>query len=363
LRYEITIEQAGKTPLETAPFASINITEVRFAGRYADGTTGGYSEKLLNNMTFMTPRIFCDHLATESKKIKLDFKIFDPNGRMLTGVDPGYTFSDEITARGNLQQNDIVDVSQWGAETGSVFATTGNYTFEIWCSGVNMFSTSFEVVKAEQIPISPVPTTSYTSDVSVTPDTSPASSVSPVYTASPVSRLKASAGIKAGLNLSTIANGMTDIEFLPEMKLDFHAGILVNLNFGYKENTPGFFGLQTELLYSRQGFTQKGNVVTFNYLTVPLLAKLYLYQGFNLEIGPWFGFLLGVDPNSTEINENIIQISGLKGGKDAGVAVGIGHDFNIGLVVGVRYQHGLSDMANNILWTNRNIAVSLGWKF
>ena len=473
LRYEITIDQTGKTPVETSDCTSIKIIDVQFAGTYADGARGGYGEKLFNHMTFMIPRINLDHLAMESKKIKLDFKIFDPNGRLLSGSDSGYTFSDEITARGNLQKNDMVDVSQWGAGNATAFAATGKYTFEIWCSGVKLFSTGFEVFPK---PVSPnatikitgvqfmgryadgtagdfdkilynhmtflVPRISYTNltegnkmlqldfrlldpsgslmapvsgnnwfkeitvsgniqqaDVFDVPEwgaanatafaqtghyqfeircsgvslfstsfevvkpSSPVSPTSSISSASPASSLKVSAGIKAGLNMSTISNEMTDIEFLPDMKPAFHAGILLNLNFGYKNNVPGFFGLQTELLYSQQGFALNGNNINFNYITVPLLAKLYLYQGFNFELGPWFGFLLGVDPNSTVIKENNIQLSGLKGGKDAGIAAGIGYDFNFGLVVGARYQHGLSDMASNLLWTNRNIAVSLGWKF
>ena len=478
LRYEITITQAGKASVETSGCASIKINEVQFAGTYADGARSAHGEKLFNHMTFMIPRINLDHLAMESNKIKLDFKIFDPDGRLLSGSDSGYTFSDEITARGNLQKNDMADVSQWGAGIGTAFAATGKYTFEIWCSGANLFSTGFEIFPK---PVSPhenikitdvqfmgkyadgtagdfgkilynhmtflVPRISYTHltegnkmlqldfrlldpsgnlmapvsgsnwireitvsenmqqtgvvDVSewgsanatafaqtghyqfeircsgvslfstsfeVVKPVSPASPASTVSPASPIpsaspARLKAGAGIKAGLNLSTVSNGMTDLDFLPDMMPAFHAGILLNLNFGYKNDTPGFFGLQTELLFSRQGFSLYGNDVIFNYITVPFLAKLYLYQGFNLEVGPWFGYLFGVDPNSTVISDNNIQLSGLKGGKDAGVAAGIGYDFKFGLVIGARYQHGLSDLASNLLWTNRNIAVSLGWKF
>jgi tricorn protease-like protein len=63
------------------------------------------------------------------------------------------------------------------------------------------------------------------------------------------------------------------------------------------------------------------------------------------------------------ISEKNIKLSDLKGGKDVGVAAGIGYDFHFGLVAGARYLLGLSDVSNNLLWTNNVIAISLGWKF
>jgi len=186
---------------------------------------------------------------------------------------------------------------------------------------------------------------------------------SPVSSISPASVIKVSVGIKAGLNLANISNNMTIIDFLPEVKPDFHAGILLNLNFGYRKNKPGLFGLQPEALYSRQGFSVNGEKINFDYITVPLMIKLYAYQGLNFEFGPWVSYLLTVSPDATAIDGRNINLSDLKGGKDAGIAVGAGYDFNFGLIVGARYLHGLSDMAGNLLWKNQVIAVSLGWKF
>ena len=474
LRYEISVEQAGKTVAEVPVSASIKITDVRFAGKYADGATGGYGEKLSGNMTFLLPQITCDHLVAESKKIKLDFKILDPNGKLLSGTGSGYTWSEEITSRGNLQKNDVFDVSQWGDSNGTTFAATGKYAFEIWCSGVNLFTTSFEVFPksvppCESIKITGVQmkgkyadnttsdygtplynhltfllpkisgillteesktirfdfrvldpdgrqlalssgdawqtettfhgsinqscvfdvpewgsgnavtfaktgvyqfqiwcsgvslfTTSFEIVSKPKPVQTPSSSSS---SSSSASGVKAGVGFKAGLNLTTINNDMYDIHFSPEMKPGFHAGLLFNLNFGYRDQTPGFFGIQLEGLYSRQGFKVNGNAVNFDYITFPLLFKLYVYQGLNIEMGPWISYLFAVNPSSMEIGDKRITLSDLESGKDAGIAAGIGYDFNSGLVLGARYQHGLSEMANNLLWTNRGFAISLGWKF
>ena len=463
LTYEVTIEQAGKTSSETPASESLKVTNVQFAGKYADGSSKGYGEALFNNMTFLIPRITCDHLAQESRKIKLDFKILDAAGKLLPGADAEYTFSEEITARGNLQQNDVFDVSEWGAPTGTAFAVAGKYTFEIWCAGVNMFSTGFEVLPKPVSPLESIKITDvrfkgkYAGDTSgdfgmplynnmtfliprITCDhlttevvkirldfrvTGPdgniinmdsggsteittrgilyqgnvfdvselgsgsgatfaktgtyrfeilSTGVSLFSTSFVVvekaqtkptetTRLKASAGVKAGLNLSSISNEMTDYKFSPKMKTAFHAGIFFNLNLGYQPQKPGLLSLQPELLFSRQGFAVNGNAINFDYITLPVMVKLYVYQGLNVEMGPWISFLMAVKPNSQEIDGVEYILSGLKGGKDAGVAFGLGYDLNPGLMMGARYQHGLSDMANNLLWTNRVIQIYAGWKF
>ena len=351
LTYEVTIVQEGKTIVEIPAYKRIKITEVTFAGKYTDDTSKGYDDAMYNNMTFLLPRITFDHLSMDTPTITLDFKILDPNGTLLTGTGSGYTYSDEITLRGNLQQNDVMEVAEWGDGNGTVFAATGTYTFEIWCAGTTLFSTSFEVLPK------PIPPEEKTEIVE---EAKPASPISP---ASSVSQTKLGIGIKAGVNLATISNNTTGISFSPEMKPDFHAGIFLNVNFGYQNQKPGLFGLQPEILYSRQGFAVNGEKINFDYITVPLMVKLYVYEGFNIELGPWVGYLLSVNPTSTSIDGNNIQLSDLKGGKDVGIAAGIGYESGLGLVVGARYQYGLSDMAGNLQWKNTVIAISLGWKF
>ena len=185
-------------------------------------------------------------------------------------------------------------------------------------------------------------------------------------------------GIKGGLNLSDISNNTTDIVFAPNIKFGYHAGVFLNIRFGSKSyfRDQSFVGLQPELSYSHQGFVVNGNAINFNYITVPLMVKLNFgktkFKGnFNFEFGPCFNYLIEVSPNSMEITNGYdffsevvtLNLSDLKSGKDLGVAAGIGYEFGFGLIVGARYNHGLFDMAKNLLWKNRVAAVSLGWKF
>jgi hypothetical protein len=173
-------------------------------------------------------------------------------------------------------------------------------------------------------------------------------------------------GLKAGANISSISNG-TEIDFSPGMKTDFHFGAVANFHFGARnEGSPvgtGYFGLQPELLYSRQGFVVDGETVGLDYLTVPIMAKYYVTKSLSIEAGPYFSYLFGASPNTAVIEGTQIAISDLKGGMDAGLGVGAGYELKNGLNFGARYYLGLSDVANNLAWKNNVIAVSIGWLF
>ena len=174
----------------------------------------------------------------------------------------------------------------------------------------------------------------------------------PIYT-TPKSKLKTSFGVLGGLNLANISGA----DFSPKMKTGFHIGALLNIRFG------ALLGLQPELLFSQQGFKTNDDNCTFNYLSLPIMIKLYISNGLHIAAGPYFSYLLGVSPESITVNGPKAVISDLKGGLDAGACLGVGYDTALGLTVGARYMLGLSDLAGNIGWKNNVISVSVGWMF
>jgi len=405
LTAEVKIRQEAR---KMADFEKIKITDVQFFGKYDDNSI---VTDLYDDMASLRPRITIDNLSNDNKIIKMDFKIFDPEGTLLQGSDSGYTWSAKIVLDENFQSGDAIEIPEWVNSSGTAFATPGKYQFEIWGSGVQLFSTPFEVVQRLVLEVLPqylafhkeggeksVTVTTNVSEwsvvkcpswctirqndkiLSVTCDenigTTGRNDVITIAAGAqqveipidqagkmiPEDRFKVSAGVKAGLNLANISNDESDIVFTPKMKPDFHAGIFADLLFNYRKIK---FGIQPEALYSRQGFIFDGNAVNFQYITVPLMAKLYL-RDFNIEIGPWISYLFSISPSSTQLDEYNVALSDLKGGKDVGVAVGVGYDFDLDFIVltiGARYHYGLSDMANNLQWKNRVIAISLGVKF
>ena len=277
-------------------------------------------------------------------------------------------------------------VVSWNAVSGAIRyrvyrsnSATGNYQIEGVSTGTS-YTDNSPVIGNNFYRVSAISSSgresSLSSNVSATISriTTPYTPYTPSVTTTNESSMtvKSSIGIKAGMNLSTISNKTNNVDFSPKIKIGFHAGMILDLRFGRKKS---IFGLQPELLYSHQGFVFDDDAVSFNYITLPLMAKLnlYTYSG-NLyfELGPYFSYLMAVSPNSLEITTEKfdffskaidLNLQDLKNGKDVGVAAGVGYEFDFGLIIGVRYNYGLSDMAKNLQWQNNIALVSVGWKF
>jgi hypothetical protein len=103
-------------------------------------------------------------------------------------------------------------------------------------------------------------------------------------------------GIKAGLNASTIA---LENESASEQKKKFRYGAMGG--FSYEIATPKFFAVDIELLYSLIGNNLKyenplgeGRITTyFHYVNLPVLAKFYIGDIFNLYAGGFVGVAAG----------------------------------------------------------------------
>lgn len=146
-------------------------------------------------------------------------------------------------------------------------------------------------------------------------------------------------GLKGGLNFTMIAGDDTE-EF--DGRMAFHAGVVAEFQISEK------FSFQPELLYSSQGdkMTSEGMDVDFklDYLNIPLLAKYYVAEGFSLEAGPQFGFLLS---SKVEAGGVSIDIKDMMKGIDFGVDFGVGYKLENGLNFAARYNLGLSNIVEN----------------
>jgi hypothetical protein len=88
-------------------------------------------------------------------------------------------------------------------------------------------------------------------------------------------------GVRAGVNISTISGDYYD----SSTQTGYYAGI-------YKEIpvVKDIFFIQPEIQYSSQGFSSDLADYTIDYITVPVLAKVYVVKLLSFETGPQFGF-------------------------------------------------------------------------
>jgi opacity protein-like surface antigen len=178
-------------------------------------------------------------------------------------------------------------------------------------------------------------------------------------------------GVKGGLNIANFGGDAEDTKSL----IGFHVGGFAEFKLSEK------FAIQPELLYSAQGakieesFEDESfeSKLSLGYLNIPVMAKFYVAEGFSLEAGPQIGFLLSAKSKWEETFEGE-TVSGDTDVKDAyksidfGVNFGAGYNFTENLSAGVRYNLGLSNIAENedgddFKLTNNVFSISIGYKF
>jgi hypothetical protein len=157
-------------------------------------------------------------------------------------------------------------------------------------------------------------------------------------------------GIKGGINFSNM-NNINDNSY-KTIKTGINFGLLAEISLSDK------FSIQPEILYSTQGVktdvyliapaypgpgpifgssTEKGKYI-FNYIQIPILAKVYLIKNLSFEIGPSFNFLTKSEQKSD--SQTFINI-----GKDFefGGALGLSFKINKTLFVSSRFFKGFSN--------------------
>lgn len=173
-------------------------------------------------------------------------------------------------------------------------------------------------------------------------------------------------GVKAGLNMSTLSNGLDGVDPGFSMGMGFRIGGLVNLRWGQRtENSlpgTGWFGLQPEILFSSMQVKTDVENIKFQTLQVPIMAKFYPTAQLSIEAGPEFTYIMSTSPDDITFGGTQIKTGDIKG-MTIGIGAGVAYDFNFGLTIGARYSYAFNKMAKNLDWKNSNIQITVGWIF
>ena len=162
-------------------------------------------------------------------------------------------------------------------------------------------------------------------------------------------------GVKAGVNF---ANGSGD-DF---EDLDSRTGLVIG---GFaKFQVAEKFAFQPEILYSAQGakYSESGyeETLKLNYLNIPLMGKLYVTEGLSLQAGPQVGFLMSAKYAFEEdgISADIDVKDDMKG-LDFGLNFGVGYELPMGLGFDLRYNLGLTNVADNDEADGKNAVLQI----
>ncbi len=173
-------------------------------------------------------------------------------------------------------------------------------------------------------------------------------------------------GLKGGVNLSKfdINKGASNID----NRTGFNGGAFALIKLTK-------IGIQPEVLFSKQGSSYKVNTTdykaNFDYINVPIMLKLYLAAGLNIQLGPQFGFLSTSELINTATGVKDPQsVKNLFSKKsDMSAAFGAGWDLPFGVTLDARYVLGLSDVkltptisTDAVQFKNKVIQISVGYK-
>ena len=162
--------------------------------------------------------------------------------------------------------------------------------------------------------------------------------------------------------------GFSAADFNNTYDTEARVGLVVGPEFEYTLSNR--FSLAAGLNYSQQGSELKDADVTFkmDYLTIPIVANVYLFKGFALKAGvqPGINLSAKLDANGKEVD-----IDGMVKSFELGVPVGLSYEFR-NFVLDARYIFGVTKIfdekklnMNDVDLDSKNLGfqLTLGYKF
>ncbi|MRJ10338.1 PorT family protein [Ornithobacterium rhinotracheale] len=150
-------------------------------------------------------------------------------------------------------------------------------------------------------------------------------------------------GARAGYNYSTL-RGDTANDVDTKGLSGYHVGMFVEVPVTER------FSIQPEVQYSTQGakweIGKEDLKLKTQYINVPVLAKVYVADGFNLQAGPQFGFKTGAEfeYDSKLFGNQKVDLEDSVSGFDFGLVFGAGYKTPVGLTIDARYDLGLTNV-------------------
>lgn len=163
-------------------------------------------------------------------------------------------------------------------------------------------------------------------------------------------------GIKAGINYANQTGTDITVNSTNYNSTDaitsYHAGLVAEVKLLDK------FAIQPELLYSTQGATYKNAIDEFKnelgYISIPVVAKIYLSKSLSLDLGPQASFLLNEKNEFDYKNSETFEFAAVGG---------LGLNITKNLFIQGRYCLGLTEASKNAEIKNSTLQVSAGLYF
>lgn len=160
-------------------------------------------------------------------------------------------------------------------------------------------------------------------------------------------------GIRGGVNFSTVSGG--DIPDVGGIT-GYYGGVYYQMAI-----INDLFYFQPEVQYSAQGFssTSKGITTdyTMDYVTLPLMLRIYVLKIFSFEAGPQFGFNVNDSFTSADLNGESVETF------DPALALGFNINLPLRISLDARYIYSFTEVIPNTNEKNQLVQAGVSFRF
>lgn len=177
--------------------------------------------------------------------------------------------------------------------------------------------------------------------------------------------IKIGIGPKIGAGLG-LASNPSFFDFNFKGGLAYQLGAAVNFHVAHhpslKLHGIERVGLEIEALYGQYGFNAGESTLKMKCFEIPILLQLYLTRSFIMEFGVTPAKILNVKPDYLQAGEVVANVGGIKGG-NVMISAGACYKTDFGLTIGLRYNYGTSEWAENFHSRTSSVMLSANYLF
>lgn len=168
---------------------------------------------------------------------------------------------------------------------------------------------------------------------------------------------------RVGVNMASMSRPKSDWGWYADMR----PGVVVGVSLEFPSTS--FLSFEPGIYFSMQGGKSDDASLRSDYINIPLNAKVYLYQGLHLLVGPQVGFQVYEGSDAGKHVESLCRTV------DLGVNFGLGYQFDFGMNITLGYYAGVINALEDVYEAtdqtkmkklssyNRMLQMTLGWSF
>lgn len=160
-------------------------------------------------------------------------------------------------------------------------------------------------------------------------------------------------GIRGGVNFSTVSGGE-----IPEVGsvTGYYGGVYYQMSI-----IKDLFYFQPELQYTSQGFSITSDDIktdySLDYVTVPLILRVYFLKLFSFEAGPQLGFNVNDSFDVEDLNGETVESF------DPTLALGLNINLPLHISIDFRYVYGFNEVISNTEEKNQVFQTGVSFRF